>query len=205
VTLGSNDPVDGPRLTFRRITRDDFELIGRWLAEPMVWRWWHDDPAPEAVQAQFGPTVDGADPTQVFVVALGGGPVGLIQRYCLDDEPEFGAELAALCEVPAGALGLDYFVSEPANRGQGLGTRMIAALVEDCWSAYPGAPAVIVAVIVANRPSWRALERAGFRRVAQGPMTPDNPIDPPDHVIYRIDRPMPVHAARRATIAPVVR
>jgi aminoglycoside 6'-N-acetyltransferase len=181
--------VDTPQVTFRPITRDDFALIARWLAEPLVWRWWHDDPAPEAVEALFGPTVDGTDPTQVFVVALHDEPIGLIQRYCLDDEPEFGAELAAVCEVPAGALSLDYFVSESAHRGRGLGTRMIATLVEDCWSAYPGAPAVIVAVIVANRSSWRALERAGFRRVAQGPMTPDNPIDPPDHVIYRIDRP----------------
>jgi aminoglycoside 6'-N-acetyltransferase len=181
--------VDGPQLTFRSITRDDFALIGRWLAEPLVWRWWHDDPAPAAVEAQFGPTVDGTDPTQVFVVALDGAPIGLLQRYCLDDEPDYRPELANVCEVPAGALSMDYFISESARRGQGLGTRMIAALVDDCWSAYPGAPAVIVPVIIANRPSWRALERAGFRRVAQGPMTPDNPIDPPEHVIYRIDRP----------------
>jgi aminoglycoside 6'-N-acetyltransferase len=187
--VGFNEAVDGPQLTFRAITRADFGLIGRWLAEPQVWRWWHDDPAPEAVEAQYGATVDGTDRTQVFIVGLGGTPVGLLQRYCLDDEPQFRPELAAVCEVPPAALSMDYFISEAVRRGHGLGTRMIAAAVESSWASYPKAPAVIVPVIVANRPSWRALERAGFRQVARGPMTPDNPIDPPEHLIYRIDRP----------------
>ncbi len=39
-----------------------------------------------------------------------------------------------------------------------------------------------------NRASWRVLERAGFRRVVAGYMTPDNPIDTAHHFIYRLDR-----------------
>lgn len=178
-----------PALSFRPITRADFGLISRWLAEPDVWRWWHDDPAPAAVEAQFGPVVDGTDPTQVVVALRDDEPIGLLQRYRLDDEPEFGSELAAVCEWPPGALSLDYFLAADALRGQGLGPRMIAQFVADSWVAYPTAPAIIVPIIVGNRRSWRALERVGFRRVAEGPMTPDNPIDPPEHVIYRLDRP----------------
>jgi aminoglycoside 6'-N-acetyltransferase len=56
--------------------------------------------------------------------------------------------------------------------------------------AYPDAPAVIVPVVVGNTASWRMLERVGFRRVAQGPLTPDNPIDEPEHYVYRFDRPL---------------
>jgi len=48
---------------------------------------------------------------------------------------------------------------------------------------------VLVAVVAANTASWRALEKAGLRRIATGEMSPDNPIDDPLHVIYRIDRP----------------
>ncbi len=44
-------------------------------------------------------------------------------------------------------------------------------------------------VAAGNRASWRALERAGFTRIAAGPLPPDNPIDPPDHVVYRLMRP----------------
>jgi aminoglycoside 6'-N-acetyltransferase len=39
-------------------------------------------------------------------------------------------------------------------------------------------------VAAGNVASRRALERAGFVRVAAGPLTPDNPIDPPDHVVH---------------------
>jgi Acetyltransferase (GNAT) domain len=48
---------------------------------------------------------------------------------------------------------------------------------------------VLVAVVAANVASWRALEKAGLKRVAEGPMPPDNPIDDPLHYIYRVDRP----------------
>jgi aminoglycoside 6'-N-acetyltransferase len=41
-----------------------------------------------------------------------------------------------------------------------------------------------VPVSVANRASWRALERAGFHRAATGELTPDNPSDGRDHYIY---------------------
>jgi aminoglycoside 6'-N-acetyltransferase len=37
--------------------------------------------------------------------------------------------------------------------------------------------------------SWRALEKAGLKRVAEGPMSPDNPIDDALRYIYRVDRP----------------
>jgi aminoglycoside 6'-N-acetyltransferase len=176
-------------ITFAPLTRADFDLVSRWLAEPAIDRWWHDDPSLPAIEGQFGPSVDGFDLTQVFIAWLDGQPLGLIQRYRFDDEPAFSRELAPACEVPPGALSIDYFVADPARRGQGLGSQLIAALVADSWSAYPDAPAVIVPVAAANRRSARALERAGFRWIASGQLTPDNPIDPPDHEIFRIDRP----------------
>ncbi|MET7498778.1 hypothetical protein [Streptomyces microflavus] len=39
-----------------------------------------------------------------------------------------------------------------------------------------------------NRASWRALEKAGLLRVAEGEMEPDNPVDDRAHYLYRIDR-----------------
>jgi aminoglycoside 6'-N-acetyltransferase len=176
-------------ITFVPLTRADFGLVSQWLAEPAVDRWWHDDPSLTGIEAQYGPSVDGVDPTEVFIAWLDGQPLGLIQRYRIDDEPEWGRELRAACEVPPGTLSMDYFVADPARRGQGLGSRMIAALVADAWSVFPDAPTVIVPVAAANRRSARALERAGFRWIASGQLTPDNPIDPPDHEIFRIDRP----------------
>jgi aminoglycoside 6'-N-acetyltransferase len=57
------------------------------------------------------------------------------------------------------------------------------------WERYPEARAIIVPVVATNRASWRALEKAGFRRVAEGDLAPDNPIDPPRSLVLRVDRP----------------
>lgn len=43
--------------------------------------------------------------------------------------------------------------------------------------------------MAANTASWRALEKAGLRRIAEGLIEPDNPVDDPLHYVYRVDRP----------------
>lgn len=180
--------MDG-ELRWRPLAADDLPLLGRWLAEPRVARWWHHDSSPEGVERDFGPSVRGEEPGEDLVVLLDGRPVGLVQRSVIADYAEDLAELTAVAEVPDGAVELDYLIGDPALLGRGLGPRMIAALVADTWRTRPEVPAVVIPVVAANRASWRALEKAGFRRVAEGPLAPDNPIDDPHHVIYRIDRP----------------
>jgi aminoglycoside 6'-N-acetyltransferase len=44
-------------------------------------------------------------------------------------------------------------------------------------------------VAAANVASWRALRRAGALWYAEGEMTPDNPVDPREHVVHRFVRP----------------
>jgi aminoglycoside 6'-N-acetyltransferase len=114
----------------------------------------------------------------MLVACWEGRPFGLMQRYSLADEPEYRAELAQVCEVDPAAISIDYLIGEPEMRGRGLGAAMIAA-------AVAGAREVIVPVVAGNVASWRALERAGFERVAEAELEPDNPIDPPLHYVYR--------------------
>jgi aminoglycoside 6'-N-acetyltransferase len=180
--------LDGP-VTFRPLTRADLGLLARWLAEPLVARWWAHQTTPEAVEADFGPCIDGTDPAEVLLALAGGRPFGLVQRYRIADFPEYVAELSAVVDVPPRALSIDYLIGEPDVRGGGAGTAMLRALVADCWTAYPDADAVLVPVAAGNVASWRALEKAGFTRVAEGPLTPDNPVDPPDHVLSLLRRP----------------
>ena len=182
------DPVDGP-LSWRPLTAADLPLLARWLGEPAVERWWHHEHALEAVERDFGPSVRGEEAGEDLVVSLAGRPFGLLQRSVIADYPEDLDEFAALTEVPEGALELDYLIGEPVLRGRGLGSRMIAAAVADTWRTYPAAPAVLVAVVAANVASWRALEKAGLRRVAEGDMEPEDPRDAPLHFVYRVDRP----------------
>lgn len=177
-----------PAVSFRPLLRVDFGLLADWLAEPLVARWWNHETSPEAVERDFGPSVDRIDDTEMFLSVLDDRAVGLIQRYPIAAYPEYFEELSAVCVVPPGALSVDYLIGEPDVRGQGLGALMIATFVAESWTFYPDAEHVIVPVSCGNRASWRALERAGFRRIAEGELEPDNPRDPRDHYVYQLER-----------------
>jgi aminoglycoside 6'-N-acetyltransferase len=157
-----------------------------------VARWWNHDSSREGVERDFGPSVRGEEPGEDLIVLLDDRPVGLLQRARIADYPEEVAELGALVKIPDGAVELDYLIADPALRGQGLGSRLIAAAVADTWQTFPGTSTILVSVVAANVASWRALEKAGLTRIAEGAMVPDNPVDDPLHYVYRIDRPASV-------------
>ncbi|MEW2288294.1 GNAT family N-acetyltransferase [Streptomyces sp. NPDC047841] len=149
---------------------------------------WNHGTTVEEVARDFGPAARGQEPSEDLLALLEGRPVGLVQRARLLDYPEYLAELAALVPVPDGAMTIDYLVGDPRQTGRGLGTAMIRAVIVRTWEEHPAAPCVLVPVVAANRASWRALERAGFRRIAVGDLEPDNPVDDRTHYLYRVDR-----------------
>jgi aminoglycoside 6'-N-acetyltransferase len=175
-------------IVYRRLVEADFPLLRTWLGHPHVARWWNHETEPEAIERDFGPTARGEEPAEDFVAVLDDRPVGLVQRCRLADYAEYLAELAPVVEVPAEAMSIDYLIGEPEDVGHGLGPRLIAAMIEKTWADFPAASCVIVPVVAANRASWRALEKAGLRRVAEGAIKPDNPVDDPLHYVYRVDR-----------------
>ncbi|MEV6979945.1 GNAT family N-acetyltransferase [Sphaerisporangium sp. NPDC051017] len=177
----------GP-ITWRRLTEQDFPLLREWLERPHVARWWHHETTPEAVARDFGPAARGEEPSEDLLIFLDGRPLGLVQRCRYADHPEYVAELTPVVPVPEGAMCVDYLIGDPEQVGRGLGPLMIRAVVESTWTEYPDASCVLVPVSAANRASWRALEKAGLRRVAEGELEPDNPIDDRAHYVYRIDR-----------------
>ncbi|MEV0246911.1 GNAT family N-acetyltransferase [Nocardia sp. NPDC050712] len=177
-------------ITWRPVMESDFPLLGQWLAEPHVARWWHHDSSPAGVARDFGPTARGEEPAEDLLMFLDGRPVGLIQRARLDDYAEDFAELAACTAVPAEAVTVDYLIGDPGDIGVGLGPRMIQRMLAATWTDYPHAPAILIPVSAANRASWRALEKAGMHRVAEAEMAPDNPADDRAHYVYRLDRPV---------------
>lgn len=175
--------------TFERLRREHFELLGRWLAEPHVSRWWNHDPSPAAVERDFGDTADDDEPAQDYLVLRDGAPIGIIQYCRFGDYPEYVDEMAAVYPVDDTAATIDYLIGERADVGHGVGSAMIRAFVERIWAAEPDVTHVVVPVNSANVASWRALEKAGFHLVAQGELEPDNPSDDHLHEILRFDRP----------------
>ena len=175
-------------MEFRRTTRADFPLLARWLGTPHVARFWNHETTPEAIERDFGGSVDGTEPSDDFIVEDAGVPVGFIQRSRICDYADEHIELIALADAPQDALTIDYFIGEGAATGRGVGTRMIREFTDLCFADCPAASAIIVPVIAGNPASWKALAAAGYERIAEGHIPPDNPIDDGWHVVYRRDR-----------------
>jgi aminoglycoside 6'-N-acetyltransferase len=174
---------------FTLLRREDFPLLSRWLCTPHVARWWDDDASLDALESDYGGCVDGTEPCQVFIAHCNGAAVGLIQRYRFGAYPEYISELAPIVDVSPDCTGIDYLLGPERALGKGIGTALIAAFVARTWVDDPATPAIVVPVHAENRASWRALERAGFSRIAEGELKPDNPVDSRAHYIYAISRP----------------
>jgi aminoglycoside 6'-N-acetyltransferase len=170
-------------LAFRRLERGDFALLSDWFARPHVEPWWREAYDLASIEERYGPSVDGLDPTELFIVWKNGQPVGFAQRYLFDDNPEWGRAMA-LAGSFAAAAGIDYVVGEEALTGQGFGPQMIRQFVDQTWLRYPGISQVVAAVQQANRRSWRALEKAGFERTWAGTVCSDDPSDNGPSYVY---------------------
>jgi aminoglycoside 6'-N-acetyltransferase len=170
---------------FTPIRREDFPLLSLWLATPHVARWWDDDPSLEAIENDYGGCVDGTEPCEVFIAHCNGAAVGLIQRYRFGAYPQYLDGIAHIVQVFADSTGIDYLVGPAEALGKGIGTAMIARFITRTWEDDPVTPQVIVPVHVDNRASWRALERAGLIRIAEGELEPDNRAGTPQHYVYQ--------------------
>lgn len=159
-------------ITFRPVHRSDFPLLARWRAEPHIVRWWGPPPGQAGLEDEHGAEIDGREPTQIFIAEVDGTPVGFMQRYLNRDHPEWDRQI----QVP-GAAGIDYFIGDPHRTGQGLGPQLIAQFVEQVFRDFPDIDAVVVGVLEDNRPSWRALERAGFERLRSQYLESDDAYD----------------------------
>jgi aminoglycoside 6'-N-acetyltransferase len=135
------------RFRFTPLTRNDLPLLQRWLSEPHVSEWWGE---PE----DYGPSIAGTEATRCYIAHLNGEPIGMIQTYRWADWPKEAAAVGARSDE----AGLDYLIGDPALIGRGLGPKMIRAFIETVDQP------VRTNVAVANRRSWRCLEKLGFVR-----------------------------------------
>lgn len=152
--------------TFRRLRDDDLPRMHRWLNDPAVVRWWEGaDVSWPAVVSRYGP--DHPAFLEHWVAVLEGNPLGWIQCYCAADVAEGEAYYWKDHLDLRRTAGIDYLVGEATQRTRGVGSAMIRAFVRDVvFPRHPEWELVAAGPFEANVPSWRALERAGFRRLA---------------------------------------
>jgi aminoglycoside 6'-N-acetyltransferase len=144
-------------IEFRPLTRGDFPLLLEWFGRKHVRRWWYDEPGTlDAMEAKYGPELDGSEPTVSSMILLDGRPIGFIESYRAEDYAEQWPVGA-----PPGAVGVDLLIGEAELTGRGLGPEILrvytASLLRD-----PAVSQVIAGVELENHASLRAFEKAGF-------------------------------------------
>ena len=157
------------QVALRPLTRDDFELVCRWLAEPHVARWWdqrHDD---EFVEEKYGPRIDGLEPTEVFVVEADDLPVGLFQWCPAEQYAWWPSELG----LADGAVVIDALIGEPTKIGRGVGTALLSHVIPRILERFPDATRILGAPAAENVASWRVLEKGGFELVHESELARD--------------------------------
>jgi aminoglycoside 6'-N-acetyltransferase len=153
--------VRGVRLTLRPMELADLRLLEGWLHEPHFAQWFLQDSTIESELADNRRAILGEDPATVLVAELDGRAIGWAQHYRYHDYPDEVAEYGAL----PGEVGIDYGIGDPRLIGRGVGTRLIAKLVEAVRASAPGA-SIMTAPSAANRASCRVLDKNGFRLVS---------------------------------------
>lgn len=177
-------------VSFRPLARDDFARLRDWLNEPHVAAWWGAGTGPDglggagadaatlpAVEAAYGPALDGTDPTANYVIVVDGAPVGLIQWYQLGDYPDYAAAIGE-----ADGAGIDLLIGEPSMIGRGLGPTVIDRFVTDVVFAVSDVARCVTGPDPENTRSVRAFARAGFGWVRDA-VVPGQPGE--EHVMVR--------------------
>lgn len=155
-------------IEFRPITEGDVAQLQDWLRREHVAEWWRNEDATRYL----------AQPHEHFLIVLDGRPAGMIQTYLVVDYPEWREVVG---DEP-GLAGVDLFIGEEDLTGVGVGPQVLTAFTSEVAFADPAVTACVATVDEDNVRSWRAFEKAGFRRVR------DVEEDGRPHRLMRLDR-----------------
>jgi len=146
-------------IEFQPLRKENLPLVRDWLGREHVRRWWRDR---EVSVTHAEEALAGLDATDYYLIVVDGRAVGMIETYRVDDHPDWAALVG---EQGTGAAGLDLLIGEEDTVGRGLGSQVLEAFARDVIFRAPNITAVVATVEEANRRSWRAFEKAGFRHV----------------------------------------
>lgn len=146
-------------ISFRKLLRDDFILLRRWLSDEEVLKWYgKHHPTLASIEEKYGPRIDGLVPVHVYITDIDGQGAGLIQTYRV----EYDAQYASVIGAERDWAGLDYFIGEPKFRGKRLAHQMIGSFLKQVVEALPRVSSCVSGPAPDNIKSIRSLKRCGF-------------------------------------------
>lgn len=158
-----------PSITFRPLVPSDLPMLHAWLQRPHVAEWWEHPRTVDDVNAEYLPVAYGETGTRAYIAMLDGEPLGFIQSYVVLGSGDGWWEQ----ETDPGARGIDQFLSNAGQLGQGLGSAMVAAF-SDLLLADPDVTKVQTDPSPDNPRAIGCYRRAGFESTGVVD-TPDGP------------------------------
>lgn len=159
-------------VTLRLMTERDLPMLHDWLNRPHIVEWWGGEderPSLQDVRQHYLPRVLTQESVTPYIAMLGDEPLGYAQSYVAMGSGDGWWE----DETDPGVRGIDQFLAHPALLNQGLGTRLVRALVERLFQD-PSVTRIQTDPAPDNLRAVRCYAKAGFEN--QGLITtPDGP------------------------------
>ena len=138
---------------FETLTREDYPMLHRWLAEPHIGGWWGDGPTETALMDED--MQSGKTDMRIVWHAASNRPFAYVQDY---DVRAF--EMPHYTELPEGARAIDTFLGDPDYLGKGHASGYLRMRATQLTEA--GAPLVVVDPAPENTRAVAAYAKAGF-------------------------------------------
>lgn len=139
-------------------TERDLGLIGQWMDDPAVSRYWNLAGPDSLTASHLRAQLEGDGRSVPCVGALDGVPMSYFEIYRADLDP-----LARHYPARAHDTGIHVLIGRAFDRGRGLGTTLIRAVADLVLDNRPRCHRVIAEPDLRNTPSLAAFLSSGFR------------------------------------------
>ena len=161
---------------FLPLVEQDIPLLWEWMNRPHVAEWWDGAISLEVVREKYLPRTNESR-VRAYLAIRDEIPLGYVQSWLVKDQ---GEEWWQPEEDP-GVLGIDQFLANESDLGQGIGTAMVRSFVAMLFTD-PAVTRVQLDVDPANGRALRCYEKVGFRRCGAAE-TPGGPV-----ILMRMER-----------------
>jgi aminoglycoside 6'-N-acetyltransferase len=144
----------------------DYELMAKWLTDEKVLEFYEgrDNPFPlERVIETYQPVVRGDGAEVACFFSYHNQPIGYLQYYALDELTNEDKRAYNLVDT-SGAYAMDLFIGETQYLNQGIGSKVVSAIVDYMFNTL-GALQVVVDPETWNTRAIHCYEKCGFVKV----------------------------------------
>lgn len=145
-------------ITVRLLTEADAPLLVKWLSDPKVLEYYEGRDRPQNLEMVMRHYFDRTQEITQSIVQYEDRDIGYIQYYPIDEDErkEFGYE-----DFTGSVYGMDQFIGEVDCWNKGIGTRLIASMVNHLRTAE-NAEKIVMDPQTWNERALRVYEKCGF-------------------------------------------